>query len=82
MANKKRRPVREDEDSIQIDMKKNRWPFLHAQDFGEGVLIFVDQNESGMVIGEGVGLAGIPMSYKKAARLRDFLSRVLEVEGV
>ena len=79
---KKRPAVREDADSIQIDMKKGRWPFMHAQDFGEGVLVFIDQNESGMVVGEGVGLAGIPMSYKKAARLRDFLDRVLETEGI
>lgn len=70
--------IRETKDSIQIDMKKNQWPFLHAQDSGDGVVIFIDQNEGGLVVGEGVGLAGMPMSYKKAAALRDFLDRVLE----
>lgn len=77
-----RKAVREDAESIQIDAKKGAWPFLHVQNVPEHgkVLFFIDANESGQIIGEGVGLAGVAFNYKKAARLHAWLGEILALE--
>lgn len=69
-------PVREGEDFIEIDMKKGRWPYAKFGRLEDGsVVIYLDCNEGGQVIGQGVGLAALRLSAKKARRLREFLER-------
>lgn len=69
-------PIREGEDVIQIDQKKDRWPFMQAMRLDEGELnISIDSNEGGQVIGLGSGVATLTLSKKKAKRLREFLER-------
>jgi len=75
--------VREDEFSIEIDVKRGKWPFLKAiwgQDKHERVrLIFIaDANESGTVVGENANIGIIGLSKKKAKRLADFIYRTLD----
>lgn len=68
--------VRENEIAIEIDAKRGRWPYtkMTRTDDG-GVVMVVDCNEGGAVIGSGVGVAGIRLSAKKARRLREWLER-------
>lgn len=69
-------PVRESEDSIEIDQKKGQWPYARFVRLEEGELgIILDSNQGGIIIGEGVGQAALVISKKKARRLREFLER-------
>lgn len=69
-------PVREGENVIEIDAKKNHWPFAKFIRLDDGTLaIIVDQNASGPRIGEGAGVAVIKIGKKKSKRLREFLER-------
>lgn len=68
--------VRESADSIWIDAKRGEWPFIQVSRLDDGgLLIGLDINHGGYVVGEGVGLAAIKISAKKARRLREFLER-------
>jgi len=68
--------VRESETDIEIDAKKGEWPYFKAFRLDDGSLgVVVDQNEGGIMIGQGVGIAGLRLSRKKARRLREFLER-------
>lgn len=71
--------IREDQDSIDIDQKKNQWPHVMAQR-GEHprtgkpkLLILIDGNEGGHVVGSGANLASIILNRKKAIALADFI---------
>ena len=75
-------PVREEEDFIEIDVKKGQWPFLKAmwarsQRGKLRLLVIVDCNARGDIIGQGQGIGVVDLSPKKARRLRDFLDRTL-----
>jgi hypothetical protein len=68
--------IREGEDTLEIDQKKGKWPyvrFVRLEDGSVGVII--DANEGGVVVGQGVGTGVIVLSAKKARRVREFLER-------
>lgn len=68
--------IREHDDHIEIDAKKGKWPFIHIDRDEDGsLMVIIDCNEGGQIIGEGVGVAAIKLSPKKARRLREFLER-------
>jgi hypothetical protein len=75
--------VREDEFSIEIDMKRGKWPFLKAlwgQDkHGRTRLIFIaDANEGGQVVGQSQNVGIVALSKKKARRLAEFILRSID----
>lgn len=76
--------VREDESGIEIDMVRGRWPFLKAQ-WGENkkgqvrLILVVDCNEGGQVVGENANIAILALSKKKALRLAAFIVRTAEL---
>lgn len=68
--------VREDDTSIQIDMKRGEWPYIQFQREENGELIvYIDCNRGGQVMGTGAGLAAVKLSPKKARRIQEFLER-------
>lgn len=68
--------IRERDDHIEIDAKKGKWPFIHIDRNEDGsITVIIDGNEGGQIIGEGVAVAAIKLSPKKAKRLREWLER-------
>jgi hypothetical protein len=75
--------VREEEFTIEIDQKKNHYPFVRFQwgskEDGTPVLLVVANcNQRGDVIGENEGVAILALSVKKVRRLNKFLTRTLK----
>lgn len=75
--------VREEEFSIEIDMKKGKWPFLKAiwgrdKDERLRLVFIVDANDKALTMTEGVGIGIVALSRKKAKRLADFIYRTLD----
>lgn len=77
-------PIREQPFSLQIDQKKGKWPFANfvwAVEEATGkkrLLVSVDCNEAGDIIGENKHRAAVALSKKKVEALRDFLDRTLD----
>lgn len=78
--------IRDDGAGIEIDQRRGKWPFMKAM-WGQDekgrlrLIVIVDANEAGQVVGENANVGIIAISKKKARALRDFLDRTLaEVE--
>lgn len=76
-------PVREEEFSIEIDMRRGKWPYLKAawgtdQKARVRLLVVVDANEGGQVIGEGANQAVLAISKKKAIRLAKWILKTAD----
>lgn len=78
-------PVREEDWSIEIDVKKGKWPFLKAAWAHDGkgrprLIIHADANNAaGNVREHAAGQVGVVgLSKKKAQRLLDFLRRTID----
>jgi hypothetical protein len=74
--------VRDSGDSIEIDAKKGKWPFMKAiwgeDKHGRERLIFIiDSNEGGQIVGENANVGILGISRKKAEALHAFLGRTL-----
>lgn len=81
---KKLPPIRADEESVSIDMKKGLWPHVTAirgmreSDEKPVILFICDSNESGQVINEGQGVGIVPLTKRKAAALYAWLGHALD----
>ncbi len=83
MARNEPPAVREQQFSIEIDQRRGKWPFLKAawgNDQRERLrlILIVDANESGQVVGENANVGIVALSKKKARALYEFLGRTLD----
>lgn len=68
--------IREGDDYIEIDQSKGSWPFVKfVRGDKDRLLMLIDSNEGGQIIGEGQGIAMLVISKKKAKALKEFLER-------
>jgi hypothetical protein len=69
-------PIREGERHIEIDVRKGAYPFVRFERAHDGrLLIVMDSNEAGQVMGEGRGVAAMVLSKKKSRAIERFLRR-------